>query len=235
MLTKNLLLHLLTTIISLTALAPFVAAGSIKMGNIIPGAGLINRNIVSMRELKFSNIVPQQTDFSCGAAALATILKYAYGRSITESEVIEGLLAVSDPELVKQKGFSLLDLKNYVKVHDMRARGYRMNTELLAKIKIPVIVLLNIRGYKHFVVVKKATHDKVYIADPALGNKIMDKASFIEGWNRVVFAVIGQGFDRESILLKPKGPLTAKNMTTSWRPLTDRQLIEFGFRSTELF
>jgi predicted double-glycine peptidase len=165
---------------------------------------------------------------------LATILKHAYGRSITESEVIEGLLAVSDPELVKQRGFSLLDLKNYVKVHDMRARGYRMNTELLAKIKIPVIVLLNIRGYKHFVVVKKTTHDKVYIADPALGNKIMDKASFIEGWNRVVFAVIGQGFDRESILLKPKGPLTAKNMINSWHPLTDRQLIEFGFRSTEL-
>jgi hypothetical protein len=63
----------------------------------------------------------------------------------------------------------------------------------------------------------------------------MDRATFTEGWNRVVFAVIGQGFDRESILLQPKAPLTAKNMTDSWRPLTDRQLIEFGFRNTELF
>ena len=235
MLTKTLPLHSLITIILLTGLTSNVAAGSIKMGNIIPGAGLISRNIVSMRELKFINIVPQKTDFSCGAAALATILKYAYGQDITESEVIEGLLTVSDPELVKQKCFSLLDLKNYVKAHDMRARGYRMDAKLLAKIKIPVIVLLNIRGYKHFVVVKKTTHDKVYIADPALGNRIMDRATFTEGWNRVVFAVIGQGFDRESILLQPKAPLTAKNMTDSWRPLTDRQLIEFGFRNTELF
>jgi predicted double-glycine peptidase len=235
MLTRILPPHSLITIILLIGLTSNVAAGSVKMGNIIPGAGLISRNIVSMRELKFVNIVPQKTDFSCGAAALATILRYAYGHDITESEVIEGLLTVSDPELVKQKGFSLLDLKNYVKSHDMRARGYRMDAELLAKIKIPVIVLLNIRGYKHFVVVKKTTHDKVYIADPALGNRIMDRASFTEGWNRVVFAVIGQGYDRESILLKPKGPLTAKTMTDSWRPLTDRQLIEFGFRSTELF
>ena len=236
MLNNTLFIKPLITALLLMGLTFNVAAAStMKMGGIIPGAGLINRNMLSMRELKFTNIVPQQTDFSCGAAAMATILKYAYGHDITEDEVMEGLLLVSDPDIVKQKGFSLLDLKNYVKTRNMRARGYRMDPELLEKIKIPVIVLLNIRGYKHFVVVKKTTHDKIYIADPALGNKIMDRASFLLGWNRVIFAVIGQGFDRESILLKPKGPLTAKNMVDTWRPLTDRQLIEFGFSSAELF
>jgi predicted double-glycine peptidase len=222
-------------VILLTGLTFNVTAGPINMGNIIPGAGLVNRNMLSMRELKFTNIVPQKTDFSCGAAAMATILKYAYGQDVTENEVIEELLLISDPEIVKQKGFSLLDLKNYVKTRNMRARGYRMNPELLEKVKIPVIVLLNIRGYKHFVVLKKTTPDKIYIADPALGNKIMDRSSFMKGWNRVVFAVIGSGFDRESVLLRPKGPLTAKNMVESWRPLTDAQLTEFGFSSADLF
>jgi predicted double-glycine peptidase len=201
----------------------------------VPGAGVINKDIVSMRELKFVDMVPQKTDFSCGAAALATILKYAYGQDVTEDQVIDGLLSVSDHEIVKQKGFSLLDLKNYVKTRDMRGRGYKMNTELLAKIKIPVIVLLNIRGYKHFVVVKKSTHNKVYVADPALGNRIMDKEQFLQGWNQVVFAIIGQGFDRESILLRPKGPLTAKNTVDTWRPLTDVQLSENGFSRADLF
>jgi len=210
-------------------------SSAIRLGNIIPGAGIIKKDLVSMRELKFVDMVPQETDFSCGAAALATILKYAYGQKITEEQVIDGLLSVSDHEVVKQKGFSLLDLKNYVKTRDMRGRGYRMNPELLMEIKIPVIVLLDIRGYKHFVVIKKTTHNKVYIADPALGNRIMNKEDFLQGWNQVVFAIIGQGFDRESILLRPKGPLTARNTVDTWRPLTDVQLIEFGFSRAELF
>lgn len=210
-----------------------VNATTIRLGSIIPGAGVINKNIVSLRELHFVDMVPQHTDFSCGAAALATILKYAYEKEVTEAEVINGLLAVSDPEIVKKKGFSLLDIKNYVETLGMRGRGYAMKPEMLEKIKIPTIVLLDIRGYKHFVVLKKTTEDKVYIADPALGNRIMDKESFVAGWNKVTFAVIGDGFDRESILLRPKEPLTARNVVDTWRPLTDTQLAEFGFDRAE--
>jgi predicted double-glycine peptidase len=210
-------------------------AANIQIGGIVPGAGMINKNLISMRESHFVNMVPQQTDFSCGAAALATILNYAYGHNVTEEKVIEGLLAISDPEVVKEKGFSLLDLKNYVERLGMRGRGYGMKPEMLQRIKIPTIVLLDIRGYKHFVVVKKTTEDKVYIADPALGNRIMDKEDFVAGWNQVTFAIIGDGFDRESILLRPKEPLTARNIVDTWRPLTNAQLAEYGFRRAEYF
>lgn len=219
----------------LGCLSAGAGAGNIRLGNVVPGAGVINKQMVSMRESHFVDMVPQHTDFSCGAAALATILKYAYKRDVTERDVISGLLEVSDPEVVKERGFSLLDLKHYVQTQGMRGRGYNMTPEMLEQVKIPVIVLLDIRGYKHFVVLKKTTEDKVYIADPALGNRIMGKGDFLAGWNRVVFAVIGQGFERDSILLRPKEPLTARNVVDTWRPLTDSQLVEFGFSRADLF
>lgn len=170
-----------------------------------------------------------------GAAALATILNYAYNFSFTESEVIEGMLKVSDPQQVQSKGFSLLDIKNYVETLGLRGRGYSVNPEILDRIKIPTIALLDIRGYKHFVVLKKTTQDKVYIADPALGNRVMDRQDFIDGWNKVTFAVIGEGFDRDSILLRPKQPLTARSTVDPFRPLSDAELLDFGFYRSELF
>lgn len=210
-------------------------AGPIGLGGVIPGAGAISKNILSMREMRYVDMVPQKTDFSCGAAALATILNYAYGQKLTEDEVIQGLLQVSDPAIVREKGFSLLDLKNYVQARGMRGRGYNMSSEMLDRVKVPTIVLLDIRGYKHFVVLKKTTPDKVYIADPALGNRVVARQEFESGWNRVVFAVIGQGFERDTVLLRPKEPLTARSTIDTWRPLTDGQLLEFGFSSAELF
>lgn len=210
-------------------------AGAVGLGGVIPGAGAIHKNVLSMRELRYVDMVPQKTDFSCGAAALATILNYAYGQKLTEDEVIQGLLLVSDPAIVREKGFSLLDLKNYVQARGMRGRGYNMAPEMLEKIKVPTIVLLDIRGYKHFVVLKKTTPDKVYLADPALGNRVVARQEFVSGWNRVVFAVIGQGFERDTVLLRPGEPLTARSTMDTWRPLTDAQLLEFGFSAAELF
>ena len=212
----------------------FSSAANINFSGVVPGT-MINKNIISMREQHFINMVPQQTDFSCGAAALATIMNYAYNFNLTEADVIEGMLKVSDPQLVQSKGFSLLDIKNYVETLGLRGRGYSVNPEILDRIKIPTIALLDIRGYKHFVVLKTATQDKVYIADPALGNRVMDRQDFIDGWNRVTFAVIGDGFDRDTILLRPKEPLTARSTVDTWRPLTDAELLEFGFYRSELF
>jgi hypothetical protein len=228
-----------TTLLFITASSLWLSmslssAANMQFGGVVPGT-MISKNIISMRERHFIDMVPQQTDFSCGAAALATILNYAYGYDFSEADVIAGMLKVSNPELVQNKGFSLLDIKHYVETLGLRGRGYTVNPEILDRIKIPTIVLLDIRGYKHFVVLKKATPDKVYIADPALGNRVMDRQDFEDGWNKVTFAVIGNGFDRETILLRPKQPLTARNTVDTWRPLTDAELVEFGFYRSELF
>ncbi|MFZ3087276.1 MAG: C39 family peptidase [Methylotenera sp.] len=214
-------------------ISPALAA-DIKFGGVIPGVGVIHKNLSSMRELKFTDMVPQHTDFSCGAAALATILKYSYNQDLTEEHVIDGLMKVSDPELVRQKGFSLLDIKNYTQSIGMRGRGYNVQQGTLEKIHIPTIVLLNYKGYKHFVVLKKATADKAYIADPALGNRVMKRDEFDASWNGIVFAVIGPGFDRESVLLRPKEALTVRNLVDTYHPLTDAELFDYGFVRSDM-
>ena len=98
------------------------SAAQMSFGNALPGGTMVTKKVVSLRESRYTNLVEQKTDFSCGAAAVATILNYAYGRRITEHEVIQGMLEVSDAELVKEQGFSLLDIKhNAEKQLGMRA------------------------------------------------------------------------------------------------------------------
>lgn len=210
-------------------------AADIRFADVLPGGAMIGKNMVSMRERRYLNIVPQQTDFSCGAAAVATILKYAYGQDVTENAVIEGLLKVSDPEVVRVKGFSLLDIKNYIQTLGMRARGYKISPQTLESVRVPTIALIDMKGYKHFVVVNKTADGRVYIADPALGNRIVPKDQFVREWNGLVFAVIGKGFERDTVLLRPPLPLTAHGLVDTYRPLTDAELLDFGFSHADLF
>lgn len=205
-----------------------------QFGNVVPGT-MVNKRVESMRELKYENLVEQQTDFSCGAASLATILKYAYGADTSEREVLKGMLNVADAEKVRKRGFSLLDLKNYVESIGLRGRGYKVENDTLGDVAIPTIVLLEIDGYKHFVVLKKASGNRVYVGDPALGNKIMDRKEFLKAWNNIIFAVVGEGFDRDTVLLKPDQPLTARKLHDVFAPVPKAKLLDFGFRHADLF
>lgn len=203
--------------------------------NLVPGMGVQQRSVVSMKGLKYQNLIRQHTDFSCGAAALATILKYAYRLDVDENKILQGLFAVSDPDIVRVRGFSLLDIKNYVEAVGFRGRGYRVDVDTLKDIRIPTIVLLDLKGYKHFVVLKKVDGDDVYVADPALGNKVIAKETFAAQWNGVVFAVIGRSFDRDSVLINPPLPLTARGLHDVRAPLSNAELLEYGFSMSELF
>lgn len=202
---------------------------------ILPGGGLVFKPLQSMRERRFANLVQQQTDFSCGAAALATLLNEAYGWDFSEEQVIEGMLTGADPQLVQQMGFSMLDMKRYAEAMGLRARGYRLQPEQLAEVKVPSIVLLDVRGYKHFVVMQVSTDDWVYVGDPVLGHQKMSLEEFAMGWNGIVFAVIGPGYNRKNTLLTPPEPLTAKHKLDRFTPVKDAELMEFGFLQSDFF
>ncbi len=201
----------------------------------MPGGGLMYKKVESIRERKFANLVEQKTDFSCGAAALASILRQGYWLDVDEEHVIKGMLVNADQELVRTQGFSMLDMKRYLESIGMRARGYRITPQVLPTVKIPVVVLLEIRGYKHFVVLQRADKDWVYIGDPVLGHKRYTKDDFIKGWNGIVFAVLGEGYDKTNALLSPPTPLTAKNQLNEFSPVRDSELMDFGFIQSDFF
>ena len=213
-----------------------VDAADVRFSGVLPDGSLLTRNVVSLRESRYVNMIPQRTDFSCGAAALATLLRYAYRMDVDENVVMQGMLAVADPALVRARGFSLLDIKRYVESLGMRGRGYRVDLQRLQSLRIPTIVLPDTQGYKHFVVLKRVAGDRVDVADPALGNKSYALADFQRMWpSKAVFAVIGSGFDRDTVLFDRSGPPSARALFALQGPISDGELLDFGFTHADLF
>ncbi|PRB82238.1 C39 family peptidase [Pseudomonas sp. MYb185] len=231
---KHLLLGLSLSVV-LLPLGSGPALAAPKPFAVMPGGGLVFKPVESMRERRFVNLVQQRTDFSCGAAAMATLLNEAYGWRFSEEDVIQGMLAGADVQQVHSMGFSMLDMKRYAESLGLRARGYRLQPTQLAEVKVPSIVLLDVRGYKHFVVMQVSNEGWVYIGDPVLGHKKLTLEEFAQGWNGIVFALIGPGYNRENALLTPPEPLTASHRLDRFSPVKDADLMEFGFLQSDFF
>lgn len=144
----------------------------------------------SLLEMRRENLVIQQWDISCGAAALATVLTYDRGYPVSEEQVAKGMLRQTDPLRVKHRGgFSLLDMKRYAAQIGFDSDGYTgMSLENLAS-QVPMIVPTRLSGYDHFVIVKKITEQHVYIADPAFGNYRISRSRFADRWQGIGFEV----------------------------------------------
>jgi predicted double-glycine peptidase len=218
------------------AQAPQARAADVAFSGVLPNGALYHTPVESMRESRFRNLVRQQTDYSCGAASLATILKYAYHLDADETTVIEGMLSLADPEVVRERGFSLLDIKRYVESLGMRGRGYRVEEDRLRSLRVPSLVLMDVNGFRHFVVLKQVIGDQVEIGDPILGNRVIPMPVFLESWpSRAVFVVIGTDFDRNTVLLQPSTKPSARALYARQGPITDAELLDFGFSHADLF
>ena len=151
--------------------------------------------VKSLFEMRRENVVVQQWDLSCGAAALTTLLNYQHNDFVTEKEVANALM--SRPEYVKypglvtvRQGFSLLDLKSYADARGYKGIGYGQLTfdDLLQK--APIIVPINVLGYNHFVIFRGMQGNRVLLADPAWGNRTMLVDAFED--SRIDFPKIGK-------------------------------------------
>lgn len=162
-------------------------AGSVM----VPGiGGDVRINVSSFEDRRFDSVMRQQYDFSCGSAALASLLSFHYEDQVTEHDVFIEMLALADEEKVRQEGFSMLDMKHYLESRGYQADGFRMPLAgLKEKVRLPMIVLLNIDGFQHFVLIKGISDDEVLVGDPARGLKIYSYAKFSEYWNGTAFII----------------------------------------------
>lgn len=229
--------RLLLVVLGLSMLLP-ARAGEVAFNGVLPNGALYAGKVESMQERRFRNLVRQHTDYSCGAAALATILRHAYHLNTDEDTVIEGMMGVADPDLVRQRGFSLLDIKRYVESLGMRGRGYRINESRLHNLRVPGLVLMDVRGFRHFVVLKQVRAEMVELGDPVLGNRVLPLHDFLESWpSRAVFVVIGSDFDRNTVLLQSSENPSARALYARQLhgPISDAELVDFGFTHADLF
>lgn len=146
--------------------------------------------VQTLQERKFLTVVRQRYDFSCGSAALATLLRYHYSEDArTEEDVFLGMWREGDRAQIRRAGFSLLDMKRYLGARGFNADGFRVPLETVAKTGVPGIALISIGGYRHFVVVKGVEPDAVLVGDPALGLRTMSRREFGRAWNGIYFAI----------------------------------------------
>ncbi|WP_008295090.1 C39 family peptidase [Congregibacter litoralis] len=141
-------------------------------------------NWLSLRD---AGVVRQERDFSCGAAALATVLTHYYGEPVSEAALLEQLLRErvnTGDTKVQQQALSFADLAMLAGSRHYPSMGLAVAFEDLKKLKLPVIVALVIEGRGHFSVLRRVdSDDRVFLADPSWGNRQLGKQAFLRSFS----------------------------------------------------
>lgn len=157
------------------------------------GGGAVTQavQIEPFSELKYRNIVRQAYDYSCGSAALVTILKHDLGLDVTENQAMEGMLAHGEKEkIIERRGFSLLDMKRFVASLGVESAGFRGQISDLLTLEHPAIVPIDYAGFKHFVVLRGVRDGMVFLADPSAGNILFTVKEFATLWDRNTLFIV---------------------------------------------
>jgi hypothetical protein len=170
----------------------------------------VREDIAPFTEEKYRNIIKQEHDFSCGSAALATLLNFFLNENLSEKQVIRGLMEFGDKEQIKKlRAFSLWDMQQFLDAIGYKSGGYKATIEdLNNKEYWPCIVLTNVYNYKHFVVLKGIYKDHVFVADPFIGNTSYSIDKFKKIWDDGVMFIVWA--DQEKTV--PKLKLTRKDL-----------------------
>ena len=131
-------------------------------------------------EDQFRGIVRQAYDYSCGSAALTTLLNGYVGAKFTEQQTMNGLLKFGETEkIIERRSFSLLDMKRFVAALGLESGGYRGEFTDLVKQGQPAIVPISY----------------------ALGNISFDETRFQEVWeNNTLFLINVAPAQRKDLL-----------------------------------
>lgn len=180
--------------------------------------GTFDVSVMSWWEIPFRSVVRQRYDFSCGSAAIATLLTHHYGRSVSEREAFAAMWQVGDREEIRRRGFSLLDMRSYLIAQGYEAEGFRLTVDQLSQVKRPLIALIDLNGYKHFVVIKGTRGDRILTGDPTLGLIEYASEDFARHWQGVALAV----------MKTPDRQRPAYNLAGDWGPWSQAPLDQGG-------
>lgn len=171
-----------------------LATATAQAANIqIPGFGHgFFMSAKSLKESKWDTTIHQQYDYSCGSAAVATLLTHHYAMPTTEAVVFQTMFRAGNQQKIRAQGFSMLDMKRFLDSRGLHSDGFRMTLDGLKKIGVPAIALVNTKGYRHFIVIKGVKATEVVVGDPAVGTTVVPRALFEQIWNGEVLAARGR-------------------------------------------
>lgn len=168
------------------------------------------QSVKSWTSLRKENVVLQQRDYSCGAASLATLLRYHWDDTVTETQLLQETAKMLSPAELQDRiknGLSLTDLRRLsVRVGYQAVIG-KQEFDKLAQVKIPLIVGIVVNGFNHFVVYRGTDGEFVYLADPARGKVRTLIPEFKKQWQQnAVLVVIKPGVDPARVSALSIGP-----------------------------
>lgn len=181
-------------LIASTALLAWAACAPAAAIDLAVGGARLRVPVASIKQLRFATTLRQQYDFSCGSAALATLLTHHYGDPVGEQQVFEAMFLRGDQARIRKEGFSLLDMQRFLAARGYKADGFRLPLQKLVDTGRPAIVLVSDRGYHHFVVIKGVADGRVLVGDPSSGTRMLTQATFEAIWsNRLLFVIHDSG------------------------------------------
>jgi predicted double-glycine peptidase len=212
------LLALAVALAAATALLPHrvQATGTVQLYGEAGGAYFVR--LTTLKEIRhreaFRTTVHQQYDYSCGSAALATLLTHHYQRPVSEETIFRAMYESGDQDKIQRHGFSLLDLKRYLGANGYDADGFEASLDDLAQARTPAVALIRENGYNHFVVVKGVRDGRVLVGDPSSGTRMLTRAEFEALWlERILFVIrshqdVAQFNDPSHWVIRLRAPLS---------------------------
>ena len=144
------------------------------------------------------NVVMQQREYSCGAAALATLLRYYWDdTSATEAKYLTELAKMLTPSETADRitnGLTLTDLRRLAVQTGYLASIGTLTFDKLTESKVPLVLGVTVQQYRHFVVYRGSDGEYVYLADPMRGNIRTPIWQFKTQWQQnAVLAIVKPG------------------------------------------
>jgi predicted double-glycine peptidase len=128
----------------------------------------------SWKAARDARIVKQNLDYSCGAAALATILQSFYGMHTSEEELLDAI--------GKNDAASFADMARVLPRFGFKAVGISLSFEQLQRLKIPALLHLRHQQQDHFTVLRGIGKAMVWLGDPSWGNRRLSAQRFLAMW-----------------------------------------------------
>ncbi|AEB12647.1 C39 family peptidase [Marinithermus hydrothermalis] len=152
--------------------------------------------------LRYTHVVGQTDWYTCGAAAVATLLTYYYADPATEREVLE--IAFKETQAAGKdplKGLTALALKRALEQRGYAVKAYRVNLEQLVAYfeagGLPLIAHVT-QPQRHFLVIAGLLRDPrtrrphLLLADPSWGRRVLEVEDLLhdKGFSGVVLLAI---------------------------------------------
>ena len=150
----------------------------------------------SYLELRYEGVTGQTEWYTCGPAALATLLTQFYGlEDAGELELLELSLQAMEGsgKNVEETGVTALALKQVTEAKGVAAKGFSVTMEELRAYfggdGLPLVIHVT-RPQFHYVLAIGLVEDQIVLADPSYGRRILPFSSLVyeKGFSGVVIA-----------------------------------------------